>query len=99
MPAPRGVTSPAALSNTGPLPIYSNPSLSDFEIERGSAQSVTASRRVTSQREEIGPDEEYIFRDSISRVLAAKSRPFTVSGRIPFDPTSLVLFFRSKVSL
>jgi hypothetical protein len=30
------------------------------------------------------------------RLLTAKARPFTTSGRIPLDPSALVLFFRSK---
>ena len=32
-------------------------------------------------------------------LVAAKARPFAVCGRIPVDPTALILFFRSKVSL
>ena len=81
----------------GHLPYYT-PSISDFEIERSPPQSGVTSRRVASRRDEPAFDEEYIFRDSVSRVLAAKSRPFTVSGRIPFDSSTLVLFFRSTVS-
>ena len=43
-------------------------------------------------------DEEAAFRTSVAALIAAKARPFCVSGRIPVDPSSLILFFRSKVS-
>jgi hypothetical protein len=42
-------------------------------------------------------DTEFLYREYISRLIAAKARPFSVSGRIPLDPSHLVLFFRSKV--
>lgn len=31
-------------------------------------------------------------------LVGATARPFSVSGKIPFDPSTLVLFFRSKAS-
>jgi hypothetical protein len=95
---PRIMASPA-LSGTGSLPYYNAPSITDFEIEGLPTKSGVTSRRVASRRDQSAFDEEYIFRDSVSRVLAAKSRPFTVSGHIPYDPSVLVLFFRSKVNL
>ncbi|KAH9995919.1 hypothetical protein BJV74DRAFT_911574 [Russula compacta] len=44
-----------------------------------------------------GPSADFeIERTSIANVIAAKARPFAVSGRIPVDPASLTLFFRTK---
>jgi len=34
---------------------------------------------------------------SIANVIATKAHPFAVSGRIPIDPATLTLFFRTKV--
>ena len=42
-------------------------------------------------------DSEAAFRASVVTLLTAKARPFAISGRIPVDPTVLILFFRSKV--
>ncbi|KAI0318665.1 hypothetical protein OF83DRAFT_1056438 [Amylostereum chailletii] len=39
---------------------------------------------------------ESVLHSSIARIVAAKSRPFAVSGRIPVDPAHLNLFFRTK---
>lgn len=94
---PRNMPSPA-LSASSSLPYTGSPNLLDFEIEHSSKPSAATSRRVASRFDELNIDEEFLFRDSVSRVLAARSRPFTISGRIPFDTSSLVLFFRSKVS-
>ncbi|KAJ7764004.1 hypothetical protein DFH07DRAFT_917012 [Mycena maculata] len=41
-------------------------------------------------------DPEFIYRENVSKLIGAKARPFSVSGRIPLDPSQLVLFFRSK---
>lgn len=35
------------------------------------------------------------FREDIAALLAARARPYSVSGRIPIDPTQMQLFFRS----
>jgi hypothetical protein len=94
---PRNMPSPA-LSASSSLSYTGSPNLFDFEIERSSKPSAATSRRVASRLDQLNIDEEFLFRDSVSRVLAARSRPFTISGRIPFDTSSLVLFFRSKVS-
>jgi hypothetical protein len=40
---------------------------------------------------------EVALQTHLPPLLAAKARPFTVSGLIPFDPANLVVFFRSKV--
>ncbi|KAG1835753.1 hypothetical protein EV424DRAFT_1531607 [Suillus variegatus] len=39
---------------------------------------------------------ETALRASVSHLLTAKARPFTVTGHIPMDPVSLMLFFCSK---
>ncbi|KAF7297490.1 hypothetical protein MIND_00982800 [Mycena indigotica] len=41
-------------------------------------------------------DPEFVYRENVSKLIAAKTRPFSVSGRIPLDPAHLVLFFRAK---
>lgn len=40
---------------------------------------------------------EVALQTHLPPLLAAKARPFTVSGLIPLDPANLVVFFRSKV--
>lgn len=87
--SPKSVTS--RLSDGAPL--YS--SMSDFEIERGSPLSAYAHaspRRVPSSVD----FNEHAMRTHLTSLLAAKSRPFSVSGLIPLDPANLVVFFRSK---
>ncbi|KAF8212612.1 hypothetical protein K438DRAFT_1565678 [Mycena galopus ATCC 62051] len=44
-------------------------------------------------------DAEFIYREAVSKLMGAKSRPFSISGRIPLDPSHLVLFFRSKTGI
>ena len=44
-----------------------------------------------------GYDPELVYRENVSKLIGAKTRPFSVSGRIPLDPAHLVLFFRAKV--
>ncbi|KAF9053865.1 hypothetical protein BDZ89DRAFT_938657 [Hymenopellis radicata] len=43
-----------------------------------------------------GFENELVYRDHVSRLLAAKNTVFSISGRIPLDPSQLVLFFRTK---
>ncbi|KAK7018280.1 hypothetical protein R3P38DRAFT_2982063 [Favolaschia claudopus] len=44
-------------------------------------------------------DPEFMYREHVSKLIGAKSRPCSVSGRIPLDPSHLVLFFRSKTGI
>ncbi|KAJ7175215.1 hypothetical protein C8R43DRAFT_599701 [Mycena crocata] len=44
-------------------------------------------------------DPEFMYREHVSKLIGAKARPFTVSGRIPLDPSHLILFFRSKTGI
>ncbi|EGO01339.1 hypothetical protein SERLA73DRAFT_106044 [Serpula lacrymans var. lacrymans S7.3] len=80
----------------GPLPFPRNPSVSDFEIERPTKFSPAQPKRPLTRRLQSDYDNEHALRASVSRLIAAKARPFTVSGRIPMDPSALILFFRSK---
>ncbi|KAH7908547.1 hypothetical protein BJ138DRAFT_341703 [Hygrophoropsis aurantiaca] len=82
-------------SDTG-LPFHRNPSLSDFEIERAPKTSTGTPRRPSARRLQSDYANENALRASVSRLIAAKARPFSVGGRIPIDPSALVLFFRSK---
>lgn len=68
----------------------------EFEIERP-LKSATAPKRPSARRLQSDYAAEHALRTSVSRFLVAKARPFTASGRIPLDPSALVLFFRSKV--
>ncbi|KAH7883117.1 hypothetical protein F5I97DRAFT_179657 [Phlebopus sp. FC_14] len=69
---------------------------SDFEIERPPKITNGIPKRPTVRRLQSDYAAENALRASVSRLIAAKARPFTVSGRIPLDPSALVLFFRSK---
>jgi hypothetical protein len=76
------------------------PSVSDFEVERPLKMKLSngTPKRPTARRKKSEYGAESALRTSVARLLAAKARPFTVTGRILMDPASLVLFFRSKVS-
>ncbi len=80
-----------------PLPFaYASSSTSDFHIER----RTRTPRRQQSLAMPLPPagfDNELVYRDHVSRLLAAKNTVFSISGRIPLDPSQLVLFFRTKV--
>jgi hypothetical protein len=69
----------------------------DFEIERTPKFANGFSKRPSARRLKSDYSAEHALRASVSRLIAARGRPFTASGRIPLDPTALVLFFRSKV--
>ena len=71
----------------------------DFEIERPLKSATNPPKRPSSRRHKSDYAAEHALRGSVSRLLIAKARPFTASGRIPLDPSALVLFFRSKVRL
>jgi hypothetical protein len=67
----------------------------DFEIER--ITSPRAQPRPPLRRAVSDYANEALLQSSIANVIAAKARPFVVSGRIPVDPATLTLFFRTKV--
>lgn len=73
-------------------------SQSEFEIERPHKSATSVPKRPSARRLQSDYAAEHALRASVSRFLTAKARPFTASGRIPLDPSALVLFFRSKVS-
>jgi hypothetical protein len=82
---------------SGGRPIVSDgsrsPNLSTFQVEHVSRPPSAMANR--SPPEPV-LDPEFIYREHVSKLIGAKSRPFSVSGRIPLDPSHLVLFFRSK---
>ncbi|KAJ7155686.1 hypothetical protein C8R46DRAFT_1041042 [Mycena filopes] len=69
-----------------------SPNLATFEVEHVSRPPSAMANRPP----EPAFDPEVMYREHVSKLIAAKTRPFTVSGRIPVDPSKLVLFFRSK---
>ena len=80
-----------------PVP-FQSPSAStgaDFEIER--ITSPRAQPRPPLRRAVSDYTNEALLQSSIANVIASKARPFAVSGRIPVDPATLTLFFRTKV--
>ena len=67
-----------------------------FEVERSSPLSTQ--HRLPSVKRPASVDlTEVALQTYLPPLLAAKARPFTVSGLIPLDPVNLVVFFRSKV--
>ncbi|KAL0945876.1 hypothetical protein HGRIS_012159 [Hohenbuehelia grisea] len=74
-------------------PYYRSPNLTDFQVER---PHPSPSKRASPNIPDPGYEDEMVYRESVARLLAEKDRPTTVSGRIPVDPSHLVLFFRSK---
>lgn len=86
-------------SHGNALPFGRSPSMSDFEVERAPRQSPANPKRQLVRRGQSEYDNEHVLRTSVSRLMTAKTRPYTVSGRIPLDPAVLVLFFRSKVGV
>ncbi|KAG6380431.1 hypothetical protein JVT61DRAFT_8565 [Boletus reticuloceps] len=103
---PRSVLSSPALSSASRLSDGSSrhsdqghrtKSQTDFEIERPLKGATNSpSKRPSSRRVKSDYAAEHALRGSVSRLLSAKARPFTTCGRIPLDPSALVLFFRSK---
>ncbi|KAJ6493427.1 hypothetical protein C8R45DRAFT_900843 [Mycena sanguinolenta] len=73
-----------------------SPNVSTFEVEH-----VSRPPSAMGNRSPLEPtlDTEFIYREHVSKLIGAKSRPFSVSGRIPLDPSHLVLFFRSKTGI
>ena len=77
-----------------PMP-FQSPS-GDFEIER--VTNVRGPPRPALRRGVSDYASDALLQTSIANVIAAKARPFIVTGRIPVDPATLSLFFRTKVS-
>ncbi|KAJ6603607.1 hypothetical protein DFH09DRAFT_1124689 [Mycena vulgaris] len=73
-----------------------SPNLTTFQVEH-----VSRPPSAMGNRSPLEPsyDPEFIYRENVSRLIGAKTRPFSVSGRIPLDPSHLVLFFRSKTGI
>ncbi|TFK32163.1 hypothetical protein BDQ12DRAFT_692899 [Crucibulum laeve] len=96
MPISRAASpSPSGMSRSPDLPFHRSPSVSDFQIEKAPRSASAAARRSMPAAEPAYHD-ELLYRESVSRLIQIKDRQFAVSGRIPVDPSQLVLFFRSK---
>jgi hypothetical protein len=95
------VTSPLRSPTPNRSPDYQpfrrTPSMGDFQIERIPKSPQTVLRTTALRRDEYENNEQ-AFRSSVARLLTANARPFAVSGQIPLDSSTLVLFFRSKVN-
>ena len=78
-----------------PMP-FQSPASADFEIERGT--NIRGAARPPLRRAVSDYSNEALLQSSIANAIAAKARPFAISGRIPVDPATLTLFFRTKVS-
>lgn len=64
----------------------------DFEIEHSPRSGYGRPKRMPSPSDV----NEHALRTHLPILVAAKSRPFSMSGLIPLDPSNLVVFFRSK---
>ncbi|KAF7350584.1 hypothetical protein MSAN_01618400 [Mycena sanguinolenta] len=84
------------ISDGSRSPNLASPNLATFEVEHVSRPPSAMGNRPPL---ESTLDAEFIYRDHVSKLISAKSRPFSVSGRIPLDPSHLVLFFRSKTGI
>ena len=93
--SPRSSTS--SRSSDGGLPFPGSPSNLSFEVEhmpsKTSSTSSPRRRKLSSEREC-----EAALKACLTLLSGAKVRPFTVSGKIPLDPSNLICFFRTKVS-
>jgi hypothetical protein len=87
--------SPAFVGRNLPSGVaYRAPSSTEFEIER--ASSPRGHTRPPMRRAVSDYSSETALKESIANVIAAKARPYATSGRIPVDPATLSLFFRTK---
>jgi hypothetical protein len=94
---PSPAVSPGIVGRTlyeQPMP-FQSPASADFEIERG--LDIRGATRPPLRRAVSDYSNEALLQTSIANVIAINARPFAISGRIPVDPASLTLFFRTKV--
>ena len=94
---PSPAVSPAVVGRNlyeQPMP-FQSPSV-EFEVERGT--NIRGAARPPLRRAVSDYSNEALLQTSIANVIASNARPFAVSGRIPVDPATLTLFFRTKVS-
>ncbi|KAF7297758.1 hypothetical protein MKEN_01399500 [Mycena kentingensis (nom. inval.)] len=102
--APLGRVSPNLSAGAGLPGLHHSPNLSGrmspnpqggFEVERVS-RPPSAMGMMPNPPMGGSYDPEFVYRENVSKLIAAKTRPVSVSGRIPLDPSHLVLFFRAK---
>lgn len=80
-----------------PLPfMHASSGVGDFQVEHAT-RTPRRQHSLSMPIAPVGYDEELVYREHVSSLLAAKNTVFSVSGRIPLDPSQLVLFFRTKV--
>ncbi|KAJ8496894.1 hypothetical protein ONZ45_g12271 [Pleurotus djamor] len=94
MPSPRLLASPALRGYDVYSPYYRSPNGSEFQVEK--TPKLSHSKRSSMVNGSHHLEDDYLFREHVSHFLAVKDMPMTVSGRIPLDPSHLLLFFRSK---
>lgn len=94
-PVSRGPISPSMPPSNiiGPT----SPDMTGFQVEKRSRSPNPYGRPVQQPEPVQYRDEASIFRDQVSALIDAKDTQFAVNGRIPVDPSKLILFFRSKV--
>ena len=89
-------------SHSGRNPLPFTRSYTDFEMERSERPAKTHSYSRAQQRRKgapiTDPKADGVFESTVATLMAAKSRPFSISGHIPLDPGALTIFFRSQVS-
>ena len=64
----------------------------------GAGAGSRPSSRSAHRSIDSGHDSEITYHHNVSTLMAAKSRPFSVSGQIPLNSKDLTIFFRSQVS-
>ncbi len=90
-------------SSRDPLPFTR--SYTDFEMERAERPPKTPPSYTRSPPRGIlrkgapavtHPTED-VFHNTVTSLMTAKSRPFSISGHIPLEPGALTIFLRSQV--
>lgn len=107
---PRSTTS--SQSNSSSSTLYSvgrapptTKSYTDFEVERNDKQLLKSPiySRTVSRAPLVKSNSDYgvqhVIQNNVSSLLAAKARPFSISGHIPLEPGALTIFFRSAVCI
>ncbi|KAJ3765846.1 hypothetical protein FB446DRAFT_431266 [Lentinula raphanica] len=87
--------SPSGFSRVSDGLPFRTSAMSDFQIEKSSRSSPAVTRR-RSMMPVPQVDDEFAYREAVSKLLAARLRLSTISGLIPMDSSQLVLFFRTK---
>ena len=99
-------SSSSTLYSTNGRAVPTTKSYTDFEVERNdklSLKSPIYSRTSHSRVPLVKSNSDYgvqqVLQNNVSSLLAAKSKPFSISGHIPLEPGALTIFFRSAVCI